>query len=225
MKRSDKINRLKAKYGDEIISDFTVTVWLKDFKLKTLTQKYNILSDTSKKIFEFLNSTTYHEFLTKKRTQKKTQIIADKKDPYKRFEHSKGTNNVHKGTLGEIRLFEACKEKNIDIIPVFNRIDYKINGKKVELKTRFSSVRTDYSRKNSRRFYNFGRISDKEWKNLEFLICLIFPHNLFYIIPKSAVTSRRVSLPDPNNPPITYKLRPPKYEPYKEAWYLITEKK
>jgi len=225
MKRSDKINRLKAKYGDGVISDFVITIWLKDFKLKALTQKYNMSSDVSKRIFEFLNSTTYHEFLTKKRIQKKAQIAADKKDPYKRFEHSKGTNNVHKGTLGEIRLFEVCKEKGFDIIPVFNRIDYKINGKKVELKTRFSSVKTNYSRKDSKRFYNFGRISDKEWKNLEFLICLIFPHNLFYIIPKSAITSRKVSLRDPNNPPMINKVKPSKYEPYKEAWHLIAEKK
>ena len=217
MSREVKNIRLKRKHGKNIIDDFTTGILNEDVSLSTLAIKYGFTRERARQLYNQLNSSPYSLISQEKRMKNKAHKEANRIDPSKKLEKSKGDNPVHKGTRKEIHLYKTCKNLNLTIIPLYDKVDFEINGRKVEFKSCFASKKV--SNKRERKYYHFSGLTKNEWKHLDYLICLVVPTNKFFIIPKSSIKSRSgIFIPDLSSPLKRHDLKESRFLQFEEDW-------
>ncbi len=214
-----KVERLIRKYGEEILQDFINIATDPHLKLVHLAKKYGFTRERARQLFVEVNGIPYTEYRKKKMDKYYGELEAHRIDTDKRAERSVGNNSVHKGTKTEQILYKECRSRGLNIMPLYDKVDFKINGKKVEFKSAFRSHST---RDVWRKYYHFTGITDNESKNLQFFIALVVPENVFYIIPKDVIgEARQVCVADNRNPPPMRAATNSKYSVYKNAWHLL----
>lgn len=213
--------KLIRKYGKNIIKDLKKLQAAPYSTLQATGNKYGLTRERVRQIFNKLYRKSFGKYTTAKTTKYKK--IKDDCDMLNSIsctvEQKIADFNIGilkgKGIASEVAFAKKCKELGFDIkySDCGRGIDFEVNGKTVELKSRHSSTRARQSRSVS--YYNFNFL--KHQRTADFFVVHVVPQSAFYIIPSSSVKAT-VSIPSKIT---NYYNSGTGYLEFKEAWHFL----
>lgn len=207
-------SKYSEKYGEQIVSDFKAIINNPDIRLNDIAVKYGFTRERARQLFKLINGFSYTNVKKTKAYKQLIQQSIEKIDPIRRAKEHKG--HVGIAAKSEEQFYLICKSLNFDIYPKKNGnvFDFVVNGFNVDVKTATHS----YSFwQIGPRYYHFS-MTERQHSGLDFLACHAAPEDDFYIIPKSALSSRSVYIRDKKT---GGDQAIDKYEGYKGAFQLM----
>lgn len=215
------MEKLVNKYGENLICDLKKLQNSPYSTLQEIGNKYSITRERVRQIFNKLYGESFGKYTIAKSVKyKKIKEDCDMLNSINCTIEQKIADFdlgilKGKGIASEVMFAKKCKELGFDIkySDCGRGIDFEVNGKTVELKSRHSSTRAKKSRGVS--YYNVHFL--KHQRTADFFVVHVVPQSAFYIIPSSRVMAT-VAIP---NKITNYYNSGTGYLEFKEAWYLL----
>lgn len=220
--RTEKIENLKTRHGDEIITDLEGLKVNPFLTLDAVGKKYDLSRERIRQLYNFYHYPHKYKkaFLQKSKEYKEmvSGDIACKNDPRHKLAEYKVGSTHRQGAKIEKLFFDRCVDLGIDVeIPCKQTVDFKINGYGVEVKSRSGSTLLPGAKTPH---YSFT-IHKRQMNEADFFACYHNKTKSFFIIPKHAISTRGniTILREKSDYPIAKN----KYWEYKYAWHLLQD--
>ena len=220
--REWKIERLKKKYGEDLINDLILIKKHASMTLTEIGDKYGFSREYARQTFKIVNGVPYTKYLKIKADKYNDSLeeIGCSEDPrHKVAEYTGGTSL--KGAKAELLCFNKCEGLGFDVSAPCNKtVDLLVNGFRVDVKSAWG---TNSMGSSVAEYYCF-LASKKQQEICDFLACYAQPIDTFYIIPKLVFGCGTIYIRANNNRGRTdYTPKRKDYRPFKEAWYLLND--
>jgi len=177
-------SNLVENHGKEILKDFDLLFKKQFWNLTELAKAYGFTRERARQLFKGLYGIPYGQIQKEKTALKQAEMkiwdcvcdprlkIIDKRDSL-----------VKRGAKAEVLVLEKCEELGYECeyAPKGHVVDFKINGKLVEVKSRNSGSPT---RPKGATFY-CTTLSPRQQKEADFVIFYVQPQNTFYVFPNT----------------------------------------
>ena len=215
-------NNLVKKYGADILDDFKMLKKNPAWTLERLGKKHGFSRERARQLFEVVFGKPYTSSSIKKSKMLKKDIGCVNDPRYKYAEYKRNWGNSCKSTrwksaVTEKMFFDRCEEMGLTIeVPCGSKIDIKINGYWVDVKSCFAQSFTSKGQKTPHR--RFG-ITSEQSKKCDFIACYHGGEKAFFIIPKKEFCGGHgIYISEVNTNWGGSKNR---YWEYKNAWHLL----
>ena len=212
-----KRNRLVEKYGSKIIDDFNMLGKNPAWTLITIGEKYGFTREYARQLCPTVLGDTYGNILKNKMVDYKKDTGCPNDPRHKFAEYERNGSNCWKSAKTEKMFFDECVRRGFDIEVLCNsKIDIKINGYLVDVKSCFSTLQP--SKSNTTPYRRF-KISKTQIKECDFLACYHGGEKTFFIIPRKEFPScLGLYISEVTTDYYNSKNR---YWEYKDAWNLL----
>ena len=193
----DTKQALISRYGDSFICDLERLKKSEYGTLSSIGIKYNVSREYIRQMFErlFCDSVRNLHSNVKIRIKNSSGCLYDPRR--KCADYSKNYGPVYKGAKSELVVFKKLKELGFNDISFGRSVDFKINGKLVEIKSSFKIHKT--SKYAVYGYFRFA-LSKIQREKADFLICYDAVYSRFFIIPNSYFKNKPcVYIPPPIN--------------------------
>ena len=170
---------LESRYGSSFLPDIERVKTFQFGTLSSVGEKYGVSREFIRQIFKRLFERSIKNcHKSKKEILKETDICLY--DPRrKNADYSLNTCNVRKGATSELIVFKKLKELGFDDISFERSVDFKVNGKLVEIKSAFKTSSVGSRRSKYFRFC----LSEIQRETADFIICYENVNKRFFVIP------------------------------------------
>ena len=189
--RENRKKNLITKYGFGIICDFDDLNHRPFWNLVDVGNKHGFTREYARQIYKVLYGKAYGKAKVRKTSNRirSEKSIACTHDPRRKFaEYKRNGSNIWKSALSEKMFFDECEKRGlVSEILCSARIDIKINGYLIDVKSCFTPVLNPGSITPHRRF----KISPAQRKKCDFFACYHGGEKTFFIIPQAAIPSKK----------------------------------
>ena len=189
--------------------------------LKRVAEQYGFSREYARQLFQQISGLGARDLIALRKRQKREDMACVYDPRYKVAEYQEGT--IKNGAIAEKIVFERCEVLGFDVKPSVDRAyDLEINDFRVDVKSSWKAGSRGGQAVS--KYYSFS-LSIKQQKMCDFLICLIMPLKISYIVP-------RIEFPDFTGKPAHIHIRSTptnqggypdkqKWFQYREAWHLL----